>query len=109
VDLEEEEMWTLSETRQREELREVAVTALVPEAEVLDLVKGGFYRSEDTLNLVVIDLAGHSEALDTTFHIHYRSTDRYQLDTPRAAWQTHYEGDVPAELVTRNYNRMALT
>lgn len=103
-----EEMWTLSETRQRDNLSEVAITALVPEAEVLDLAEGGFQRSGDTLNLVVIDLAGHSESLDTTFHVHYHSTDRRQLDTPRADWQTHYQGDVPAAAVTRDHNRFSL-
>ena len=103
-----EEMWSLSENRQRDDLTEVAITTLVPEAEVLDLVEGGFQLSGDILNLVVIDLAGHSKALDTTFHIHYRSTDRHQLDTPRKNWQARYQGEVLAAAVTQDYNRFSL-
>lgn len=103
-----EEMWSLSENRQRNDLTEVVITALVPEAEVLDLVEGGFQPSGDTLNLVVIDLAGHSGTLDTTFHIHYRSTNRHQLDAPRENWQTHYQGEVLAAAVTQDHNRFSL-
>lgn len=103
-----EEMWSLSENRQRNGLTEVAITALVPEAEVLDLVEGGFQLSGDALNLVVLDLAGHSGALDTTFHIHYRSTNRHRLGAPRGNWQTHYRGEVPAAAVTQDYNRFSL-
>ena len=103
-----EEMWSPSENRQRNDLTEVAITALVPEAEVLNLVEGGFQSSGDALNLVVIDLAGHSGVLDTTFHVYYRSTNRYQLDTPRENWQTRYQGEVPTAAVTQDYNRFSL-
>ncbi|MBE9160349.1 hypothetical protein IQ265_26530 [Nodosilinea sp. LEGE 06152] len=102
------EMWSLSENRQRNDLTEVAITALVPEAEVLDLVEGGFQASGDALNLVVIDLAGHSGVLDTIFHVYYRSTDRHHLDTPRGNWQTRYQGEVPAAAITQDYNRFSL-
>lgn len=103
-----DQLWSLSETHQSDDLTKVLITALVPEAEVLELAKGSWQRSQDSLNLAVIDLAGHSEVLTTQFYVRYRAASSDALNNIRPRWETQYEGDVPAELVTRDYNRFSL-
>lgn len=102
------EVWVDHTSQRQESGLEIAIAALVPVEEVTDLALGRVVADDNTLNLQVIDRAGHADTLATTFHIHYRSAPAGALHEPRPRWQTRYQGEIPAELVTRDHNRFVI-
>jgi hypothetical protein len=102
------EVWVDHTSQRQESGLEIAIAALVPVDEVTDLALGRVVPGDNTLDLQVIDRAGHADTLATTFHIHYRSAPAGALHEPRPRWQTRYEGEIPAELVTRDHNRFVI-
>ncbi|NMF83631.1 hypothetical protein [Nodosilinea sp. P-1105] len=100
-----EDLWPLTETQYQDELATVIVQDFIPADEVTELAPGLMGRDGNSLTFSVIDLAGHSEVLYTDFHIRYRSGISH---SSRPRWQTRYEGEIPAELVTRDHNRFVI-
>lgn len=101
------DVWIANTLQAQDDVLEIAIRNIVPASEVTDLAVGRLVGDDDALNLQVIDLAGHSEALETSFQLRYRAAAS-TTDTIRPQWETHYEGEVPAELVTRDHNRFSL-
>ena len=102
------EVWVDYTSQRQDGGLEIAIAALVPVDDVTDMALGRVVTDDNGLNLQVIDRAGHADTLETTFHIHYRSAPAGALHEPRPRWQTRYEGEVPAELVTRDHNRFVI-
>lgn len=100
-----EDLWPLTDTQYQDELATVIVQDFIPADEVTELAPGLMGRDGNSLTFSVIDLAGHSEVLYTDFHLHYRSGTSH---SSRPRWQTRYEGEIPAELVTRDHNRFVI-
>ncbi len=57
------------------------------------------------LNLKIVDLAAKSDAINTQFRVKFRAQDGLH---GFPGYNTEYEGDIPNELVTRDYNRFTL-
>ncbi len=107
IDLE-GDFWSLTETRQQDGVTEVALTTLIPANEVTDLAIGQLIHEDNALNLYIIDRAGLTDSLETTFQLRYTATTPQSRYETRPSWRTHYSDDVPKEVVSRDRNRFVL-
>lgn len=74
----------------------------IPKKDVTRLAVAEFADAGQNLNLKIVDLAAKSDAINTQFRVKCRAQDGF------SAYKTEYEGDIPNELVTRDYNRFIL-
>lgn len=100
-----EDMWVDGNTKIQGQLTEYTVNYAIPEKEVTNLAVSEFSGSGKNLNLKIVDLAGRSDLINTQFKIKYRAKDSF---SGAFDFQTFYEGEIPANLVTRDYNRFTL-
>ena len=61
--------------------------------------------SGQNLTFRIVDLGGKSSIINTRFEVKYRAQDNF--DNSFNA-QTLYEGEIPADLVSRSYNNFTL-
>ncbi|MBD2666791.1 hypothetical protein B6N60_04789 [Richelia sinica FACHB-800] len=78
--------------------------AILP-GDVTRLAVAEFAGTGKNLNLKIVDLAAKSDAINTKFKIKYRAQD---TSSGYSDYQTVYEGEIPQQLVTRDYNRFTL-
>ncbi len=101
-----ESYWLLGETLQQETLTTYRVDGIVPVAEVTQLAVGRVDGRSRTFQVNVVDLAQHSEVLDTRFEVRYSTTNE---GGSRSRYFVEFEGPVPENLVQQDHNRFTLS
>lgn len=86
----------------------VAINSIIHQREVTQLTPGITDKRDRAFTLNIIDTAGKSDLLETTFIVRVRSIGSNGRWGGFSTSTTHYEGAVPANLVTRDYNRFVL-
>ncbi|MBF2088473.1 MAG: collagen-like protein [Synechococcales cyanobacterium K44_A2020_017] len=101
-----EDVWLVGDLQYEESVATYTVSELVLRSEATQLAVGEFSGSGADLQLSVVDLADKSDVVATRFELRYRSTEDRFGD--RGRFGTRYEGEVPAEWVTQNFNRFSI-
>ena len=102
------DVWVDGTTSQQDGKTQFVATNVILKDEATQLKRADFSGSGSDLDFVLIDSAGKSDLISTQFRIKYRTargSDRYFRDNN---YRTRYEGNIPAELVSRNNNRFVL-
>ena len=86
----------------------LAINSIIHQREVTQLTPGITDKRDRAFTLNVIDTAGKSDLLDTQFRVRVRSIGSNGRWGGFSNSTTEYEGVVPANLVTRDYNRFVL-
>ncbi|MBE9129835.1 collagen-like protein, partial [Coleofasciculus sp. LEGE 07081] len=102
-----EEVWWEGTTSQENGVTQLVISNAILEREATELTRADFLGNGQNLTFSLVDLAGKSDLISTQFWIKYRtaSGDRFRRFYD---YRTRYEGNIPAELVTRNNNRFTL-
>ncbi|WP_414752539.1 collagen-like protein [Anabaena sp. CCY 9910] len=100
-----EDLWLAGSTSSQANLTTFTVNHAIPKQDVTRLAVAEFADAGEKLNLKIVDLAGKSDALQTQFRVKFRTKDN---SGGFSDYKTVYEGDIPKELVTRDYNRFTL-
>ncbi|MEH2422797.1 MAG: collagen-like protein [Nostoc sp.] len=100
-----EELWVDGNTKSEPNLTTFTVNYAIPKKDVTRLAVAEFANAGQNLNLKIVDLAAKSDAINTQFRVKFRAQDSLQ---GFSSYKTEYEGDIPNELVTRDYNRFTL-
>ncbi len=100
-----ENLWIDGIAKTTEILTEYTVNHAILQEDVTRLAVAEFANSGQNLSLRIVDLAGKSDIINTQFRVKYRAQDNFD-DAFNA--QTLYEGEIPAELVSRSYNNFTL-
>jgi hypothetical protein len=100
-----EDMWVDGSSNIQDKLTEFTVNYAIPKQEVTRLAVSEFSGAGENLNLKIVDLAAKSDLINTQFKVKYRARDNF---SGAFDYQTFYEGEIPATLVTRDYNRFTL-
>lgn len=103
-----EEVWVDGTLSQQGGTSQFVATNVILKKEATQLKRADFSGSSSNLSFAVIDAAGKSDLISTQFRIKYKtssSNDRFRGDYE---YRTRYEGNIPAELVTRNNNRFVV-
>ncbi|MEH2252775.1 collagen-like protein [Nostoc sp.] len=100
-----EELWVDGNTKSEANLTTFTVNYAIPKKDVTRLAVAEFANAGQNLNLKIVDLAAKSDAINTQFRVKFRAQDSLQ---GFSGYKTEYEGDIPNELVTRDYNRFTL-
>ncbi|MBD2293459.1 collagen-like protein [Anabaena sphaerica FACHB-251] len=100
-----EDMWVDGSAKIQDKLTEFTVNYAIPQKDVTRLAVSEFAGAGQDLNLKIVDLAGRSDLINTQFKVKYRARDNF---SGISDYQTFYEGEIPATLITREYNRFIL-
>lgn len=100
-----EDIWVDGSAKIQDKLTEFTVNYAIPQPEVTKLAVSDFAGAGQNLNLKIVDLAGRSDLINTQFQVKYRARDNF---SGMSDYQTFYEGEIPATLITREYNRFTL-
>ncbi len=100
-----ENLWVDGNAKTTGSLTEYTVNHAILQEDVTRLAVAEFANSGQNLSLRIVDLGGKSDVINTQFKIKYRAQDNFD-DSLNA--QTVYEGEIPAALVSRNYNNFTL-
>lgn len=102
-----EDVWVDSAASQDGNVTKLVVNHAVRKSDVTKLSISDLVRSGETANLNLVDLAGKSEIVSTQFRIKLRTQtgDRFGGFSD---YRTRYQGTLPPELITRDYNRFIL-
>ncbi|BAY24151.1 hypothetical protein NIES2100_39440 [Calothrix sp. NIES-2100] len=100
-----EDLWVDGTSKTEANLTTLTVNNAIAKKDVTRLAVSEFAGAEQNLNLKIVDLAAKSHALQTQFRVKFRAQDN---SSGLSDFRTVYEGDIPAELVTRDYNRFIL-
>ncbi|MEH2030494.1 MAG: collagen-like protein [Nostoc sp.] len=100
-----EELWVEGSSKSEANLTTFTVNHAIPKKDVTRLAVAEFADAGQNLNLKIVDLAAKSDAINTQFRVKFRSQDSLH---GFSGYKTEYEGDIPNELVTRDYNRFTL-
>ncbi len=102
------QLWTVIQQSEKSDKTQIAIRQIVREQEVTQLTPGITNKSDRSFSLNVIDTAAKSDVLNTQFSVRVRSVSSTGRSGFGAGATTVYEGVVPANLVTRDYNRFIL-
>ncbi|MEH2004316.1 collagen-like protein [Nostoc sp.] len=100
-----EDLWVEGNTQSQTNLTTFTVNHAIPKKDVTRLAVAEFADAGQNLNLKIVDLAAKSDTLNTQFRVKFRAQDSLRGFSD---YKTEYEGDIPNELVTRDYNRFTL-
>ncbi|MBN3923793.1 collagen-like protein [Nostoc sp. NMS4] len=100
-----EELWVDGNTKSQANLTTFTVNHAIAKKDVTRLAVAEFADAGQNLNLKIVDLAAKSDIINTQFRVKFRAQDSLQ---GFSGYKTEYEGDIPNELVTRDYNRFTL-
>ncbi|BAY38339.1 hypothetical protein NIES2111_26860 [Nostoc sp. NIES-2111] len=100
-----EDLWLVGNTSSQDNLTTFTVNNAIPRQDVTRLAVAEFADAGQNLNLKIVDLAAKSHALQTQFRVKFRARDN---SGGFSDYRTVYDGDIPGELVTRDYNRFIL-
>jgi hypothetical protein len=102
------DVWVDGTTSQQGGKTQFVASNVILKEEATKLKRADFSGSGSELNFAVVDLAGKSDLISTQFRIKYgaaNSSDRFDRNLD---YRTRYEGNIPAELVSRSNNRFVL-
>jgi hypothetical protein len=100
-----EDLWLAGNTSSQGNLTTFTVNNAISKKDVTRLAVAEFADAGQNLNLKIVDLAAKSDALQTQFRVKFRARDN---SGGFSDYRTVYEGDIPSEFVTRDYNRFIL-
>jgi hypothetical protein len=100
-----EDLWVGGSSKTEANLTTFTVNYAIAKQDVTRLAVAEFTGAEQDLSLRIVDLAAKSDVIESQFRIKLRSRDN---SSGFSDYQTVYEGDIPRELVTRDYNRFIL-
>ncbi|MCW5313266.1 collagen-like protein [Nostoc sp. KVJ3] len=100
-----EDLWIDGSIKSEANLTTFTVDHAIPKKDVTRLAVAEFAEAGQNLNLKIVDLAAKSDAINTQFRIKLLAQDNLH---GFSGYKTEYEGDIPNELVTRDYNRFTL-
>ncbi|MBD2203266.1 collagen-like protein [Calothrix sp. FACHB-1219] len=100
-----EDLWVDGNSKTEANLTTFTVNNAIAKKDVTRLAVAEFAGAEQNLNLKIVDLAAKSDALQTQFRVKFRAQDN---SSGFSDFRTVYEGDIPGNLVTRDYNRFIL-
>jgi hypothetical protein len=100
-----EDLWVNGTTKTEGKRTEFTVNNATLKQDVTRLAVAEFAEAGQNLNLKVVDLAGKSHFLNTQFRLKYRVQDSFSGSFD---YQTVYDGEIPAGLVSRDNNRFTL-
>lgn len=100
-----EDLWVGGSSQTEANLTTFTVNYAIAKKDVTRLAVAEFAGAEQDLSLRIVDLAAKSDVIQSQFRIKLRSRDNF---SGYSDYQTVYEGDIPSELVTRDYNRFSL-
>ncbi|AFZ17422.1 hypothetical protein [Allocoleopsis franciscana] len=103
-----EEVWVDGTTSQQGGTTQFIASNVILKKEATQLKRADFSGSGTDLNFAVIDAAGKSDLITTQFRIKYKVSESGDRFRDRFDYRTRYEGDIPAELVTRSNNRFVI-
>ncbi len=101
-----EDVWLSGSSTQEGQVTTYRVAAIVRRQDATRLAVGNVTGRGSQLQMVVVDLAGKSDLLNTRFRIRYRTDQSFGDGAPD--FRTRYDGEVPANLVSRDFNRFTL-
>ena len=100
-----ENLWVDGTAKTTGGLTDYTVNHAIFQEDVIRLAVAEFANSGQNLSFRIVDLAGKSDVINTRFKVKYRARDNFDdAFNP----QILYEGEVPAELVSRSYNNFTL-
>ena len=102
-----EDLWVNGTPTQTGDLTTYVVTGAIHRNDVTRLAVADFVGKSRNIQLAVVDLAGKSDQLTTQFQIRYRTASEREGRRP-FRYRTRYEGNIPASLVRRDFNRFTL-
>ncbi len=102
------QLWTVIQQSEKSGKTQVAIRQIVREQDVTQLTPGITNKSDRSFSLNVIDTAAKSDVLNTQFSVRIKAVSNTGRSGFGAGATTVYEGAVPANLVTRDYNRFIL-
>jgi hypothetical protein len=100
-----ENLWIDGTSKRLGKLVKFTVHNLIPQKEATRLAVGDFRGSGQNLTLKIVDLAAKSDVINTQFYLRYRAQNKFS-DSPD--YRTFYDQEIPASLVTRDYNQFTL-
>ena len=103
-----ESLWVTGDYQREGDLTTFVVTGAVQASDATRLTWGTIRGRNTDFVAAVIDRAGESDYLNTSFHLTYRTANGDPRNDRRLRYTTQYEGTLPADLVTRNNNRFEL-
>jgi hypothetical protein len=103
-----EDLWVQSYVSQKANLTQLAVVNVIRRTEVTRLAVSDFAKSGSDLQFSIVDLARKSGVISTQFRIKYRTSESGRFGDAFADYQTRYEGTIPDQFVTRDFNRFVL-
>ncbi|MEW6496052.1 MAG: collagen-like protein [Cyanobacteriota bacterium] len=103
-----EDVWVEGTTSQQGDTTQFIASNAILKKEVTQLKRADFSGSGTDLIFAVIDAAGKSDLISTQFRIKYKTSESGDAFRRNYDYRTRYEGNMPAELVTRNNNRFVL-
>jgi len=103
-----EEVWVDGTLSQQGEVTQFVASNVILKSEATQLTRADFSGSGTELNFALIDRARKSDLIATQFQIKYRAARGSDRFSSNADYRTRYEGNIPAELVSRNNNRFTL-
>jgi hypothetical protein len=102
------QLWTVIQQSEQPDKTQLAIRQIIREPEVTQLTSGITNQSGRSFSLNVIDMAAKSDVLNTQFSVRVRSVSNNGRSGFGSGATMVYEGAVPTNLVTRDYNRFIL-
>ncbi|MFP4221155.1 MAG: hypothetical protein ACLFQ7_11690 [Phormidium sp.] len=103
-----EELWIQGSWQEEGPVSTYSVDYSLRRSEATELAIADANRNPREFNIAVVDTAQQSEVLETEFAVKIRSTRSRAGFRHVRDYQTRYEGELPAHLVSRDYNRFVL-
>ncbi|YAF95709.1 MAG: collagen-like protein [Nodularia sp. CChRGM 3473] len=100
-----EDLWVEGSTQSEANVTTYTVNHAIPQTDVTRLALAEFAGAGENLNMKIVDLAAKSDVIQTQFQVKFRAQDRFG---GFSNYRTEYAGEIPDELVTRDYNRFIL-
>ncbi|MEA5512573.1 collagen-like protein [Nodularia sp. UHCC 0506] len=100
-----DDLWVAGSSQTEANLTTFTVNHAISQKDVTRLAVAEFAEAGENLKLNIVDLAAKSAVIQTQFQVKFRAQDRFAQSSN---YTTVYQGVIPAELVTRDYNRFIL-
>lgn len=102
-----EDLWIDGTVTLQDPLVTYTVTNVLRRQDATRLAVADVAQANRDLSLVVVDLASKSDLVTTQFALRYRTRSGGRFDG-FGDYETRFQGPVPPELVSRNFNRFTL-
>lgn len=99
-----ETLWIEGDRIESDSLTAYRIQYALLASEAANLEVGRSDGRGEQFSLDIVDLAGKSDIVETQFYVKYK----IKRDDRRGRYITQYEGDLPADLLVRSYNKFAL-